>query len=378
MKSKMIFLGILLTSLLVLGSILNKTQTLEQEESLENVELAIYLEEEKASQMPSPSDGYEFEKAVCYVEGEETDEVSVTWDKDAWAPQIYGLEQHRTYCNLYFKQISFRDAFIECGLSGKDAATCFKENYLNPTSELIDDQTEDNNIRYVGKDPNNYVSFGNGVWRIIGVMNNMENSSNVSGSYIKIVDDSVDNYSTWNDDLENPWNTSNVQTLLNNTIYETLNKEYIETMSWPFNFVSSSASSYSAKDFYGAERSNKTNYWVGNVGLIYPSDYGFASVGSENVETNSCHTSSLSNYSSISDCVDNNWLYLNSTYWMMLAGPQYSSDSMERSYSFHTDGNVNSFSAGAYRGVLPAVYLKSSVKILSGSGTKTDPYILSL
>ena len=32
-----------------------------------------FLEEEKASQMPSPSDGYEFEKAVCYVEGEETD-----------------------------------------------------------------------------------------------------------------------------------------------------------------------------------------------------------------------------------------------------------------------------------------------------------------
>ena len=149
-------------------------------------------------------------------------------------------------------------------------------------------------------------------------------------------------------------------------------------MSWPFNFVPSSASSYSAKDFYGAERSNKTNYWVGNVGLVYPSDYGFASVGSENVETNSCHTSSLSNYSSISDCVDNNWLYLNSTYWMMLADPQYSSGSMERSYSFHTDGNVNSFSVGAYRGVLPAVYLKSSIKILSGSGTKTDPYILSL
>ena len=42
MNKKRILFGILLTSLLVLwGDILNKTQTLEQEEFLENVELAI-------------------------------------------------------------------------------------------------------------------------------------------------------------------------------------------------------------------------------------------------------------------------------------------------------------------------------------------------
>ena len=323
--------------------------------------------------MPTNTDGYEFEKAVCYVDGKKTSEVSIIWDKNAWAPLVHGLKEHRTSCNLYFKQISFHDAFIACGESGKDAATCYKENYLNPTSQLINDQTEDNNIRYVGSDPNNYVSFGNGLWRIIGVMNNMENSSNVSGSYIKIVDDSVDNYSSWNDDMDNAWNYSNVQTLLNNTIYETLNKEYIETMNWSYNYVSE-PNSYNVKDFYSMERMNKDNYLKANVGLIYPSDYGFASIGSESVGTNSCQVASLNNYGSLSDCIDNNWLYLDSTYWMMLGG----TTTHGRSYSFHTDGNINAYSTGAYRGVLPSVYLKSSVKILSGSGTKTDPYILSL
>ena len=52
MKSKIIILGILLTSFLVLGgSILNKTIP-EHRESLENLELAIYLENEKQSTIP--------------------------------------------------------------------------------------------------------------------------------------------------------------------------------------------------------------------------------------------------------------------------------------------------------------------------------------
>ena len=43
MKKMIIFLGILLTSLLVLGGgILNKKETLEQIENQENIELAIY------------------------------------------------------------------------------------------------------------------------------------------------------------------------------------------------------------------------------------------------------------------------------------------------------------------------------------------------
>lgn len=101
----MIFFGILLTSLFVLGDILNKSQTLEQEENLENTELAIYVEDEKVDTIPSKGnqDGYVFDKASCYVDGNEDGSVTVSWDNDSWAPIVKGLSTYKTRCDLHFR-----------------------------------------------------------------------------------------------------------------------------------------------------------------------------------------------------------------------------------------------------------------------------------
>lgn len=45
------------------------------------------------------------------------------------------------------------------------------------TDELKFDKTADNNLRYIGADPNNYVSFNGELWRIIGVMNNIDDGT---------------------------------------------------------------------------------------------------------------------------------------------------------------------------------------------------------
>ena len=107
MKSKMIFFGILLTSLFVLGGMLNKSQTLEQEENLENTELAIYVEDEKVDTIPSKGnqDGYVFDKASCYVDGNEDGSVTVSWDNDSWAPIVKGLSTYKTRCDLHLEWI---------------------------------------------------------------------------------------------------------------------------------------------------------------------------------------------------------------------------------------------------------------------------------
>lgn len=39
-------------------------------------------------------------------------------------------------------------------------------------NDLKKDNTSDQNIRYYGSNPNNYVSFNNELWRIIGVFGN--------------------------------------------------------------------------------------------------------------------------------------------------------------------------------------------------------------
>ena len=117
MKSKMIFLGILLTSLLVLwGDILNKTQTLEQEEFLENVELAIYLNEEKTNTIPSKEGNiYDEVRSSC------SNDAYIIWDYETWSPVVKNVKTYPTRCSLYFK-------------------TGYKEEILNGTDPVLKDE----------------------------------------------------------------------------------------------------------------------------------------------------------------------------------------------------------------------------------------------
>ena len=51
---------------------------------------------------------------------------------------------------------------------------------------LAYDGTNDNNLRYVGSNPANYVQYNNELWRIIGVMNNIETEGGATQSLVKI------------------------------------------------------------------------------------------------------------------------------------------------------------------------------------------------
>ena len=112
------------------------------------------------------------------------------------------------------------------------AATSFISNLAKTdTTNLIADDTNEANIRYVGATPNNYIDIGDGsLWRIIGVMNNVVNLDNESKkeSLIKIIRaDSIGSYS-WDRSTSginsgygvNEWSQAYVMKLLNpNTVY---------------------------------------------------------------------------------------------------------------------------------------------------------------
>ena len=64
-------------------------------------------------------------------------------------------------------------------------------NNTNPnitcTNTMSYDKTEDNNLRYVGKNPCNYVRFNDELWRIIGFFNNIDDGSGKKETRMKIV-----------------------------------------------------------------------------------------------------------------------------------------------------------------------------------------------
>ncbi len=98
MKKKIIKISILLTSLVVLGGYLNKEKYNQNDETL-----AIFLNEERTESIPSKEE-YSFDKAICTVDGNVTEDVKVEWDEESWAPILYNVKDHSTKCNLYFKE----------------------------------------------------------------------------------------------------------------------------------------------------------------------------------------------------------------------------------------------------------------------------------
>ena len=285
------------------------------------------------------------------------------------------------------------------------------ENLYNTAASengLVKDDTADKNIRYAGSDEDvkNYVSFDGDVWRIIGI---------VDGKVKLVKNDSIGTYS-WDSSASdkntgngyNIWETIEGKTKGDGTTKADLNillnegyyggaypsecyggrnntikdcpTEYIN--STLKNMVDENAIWYlgghnsymvQPKDMYEYERGTtvysgyadiaKTE-WTGPIGLIYPSDYGYAADRTHCTET-------LYGYSNAT-CTENNWLYKNSYYWTMSPG---SGDS-NGVFGVSSSGFVIYVNAYVADGVWPAIYLKSNILIESGDGSSSNPYIL--
>ena len=129
-------------------------------------------------------------------------------------------------------------------------------------------------------------------------------------------------------------------------------------------------------EMYGYERgplrydTSRPLYWDGMVGLIYPSDYGYASgkLCSDSVSVNSYNES----------CKDRNWIFNNSNQWLIT--PR--SDSSYLVFYLNSTGTVSIIyiptpeGAANRRNVRPTFFLTSTTTIVSGTGSIDDPYVI--
>ena len=142
----------------------------------------------------------------------------------------------------------------------------------------------------------------------------------------------------------------------------------IESVVW--NLGGTSSTRATTDTFYTAERgttvySGRPTTWTGKVGLMYPSDYGYAVLAS------SCaRTTNLGDYDSTA-CAGNNWLKIGSYQWTLT--PRSSNSS----YVFLVNsGLLHSSSANYGYGARPSIYLKSSIVVLGGDGSRDFPYAI--
>ena len=115
--------------------------------------------------------------------------------------------------------------------------------------------------------------------------------------------------------------------------------------------------------------------WQGKVGLMYPSDYGYATSGGSTSNRTSCLNKELYNWqdSSYSDCKNNDWLYNSSiSQWILSPNSSYSNFV----FGVSETGDVGCVEVFVPNAVRPSVYLISSTSILGGEGTLENPYTI--
>ena len=246
--------------------------------------------------------------------------------------------------------------------------------------------------RYTGVDPNNYVSFNNELWRIIGVFPTEDVSGKIENRVKIIRDESIGNI-PWDDsNYVNDWSTSSLQTLLNSGDYYNRTGEFsttglteeaksmISDAKWYLGGTENHTSSSNGltSHFYTYERGttvysgNPTN-WIGKVGLMYPSDYGYATSGGTTTKREACLAKELVNWPSSSDCYNNDWLYDSSdVQWTI------TSYSGEDYFVFFASDNIRIDLTSSNFTVRPVLYLSSDAQITGGVGTSSDPYTLGI
>ena len=310
-------------------------------------------------------------------------------------------------------------------LDYNSATDAQKKEMWTFSHEATEQTTALTDYRYIGANPNNYVKFNDELWRIIGVFDTDDGTGKVEKRLKIIRNESIGSYSWDNKDTstgaednsgKNNWSDARLNYLLNpghesetnggslywnrksGNCYDGSNnsttscdftstglrdsaKSMIGDAKWYLGGTSSFTTSANglASHFYSYERgttvySGHSTSWIGKVGLMYPSDYGYATSGGSSTNRASCMSKELYNWhsSSYSDCKNNDWLLNTST-------GQWTMSSANRSYAVfitYFTGRVYSTYATSVDAVRPVVHLKSTIKVISGSGTKDSPYIL--
>ena len=284
----------------------------------------------------------------------------------------------------------------------------------------------DGNVRYIGSNPNNYISFNGELWRIIGVMDGIEDSNGNVDKRIKIIRDEIILNTNWDSSEHsindgqgiNEWSTSNINKILNEDGYINRNsvtcevginntlgtcdftntglteesKKIIDSVVWDLgsnwddNYrVANAATFYQypksgkggnlcTTGLYCTDTVERTLSFTGLVGLVYPADYIYATAGNDSTSRDTCLNGTVIKDwdDNNPDCYNTNWMTTSDIFWAL--NPY--TDTTYNTTAFYIRNKVG-MRAGFYNyGVRPVVYLTKHLVIKTGDGSKENPYVV--
>ena len=267
-------------------------------------------------------------------------------------------------------------------LDMEGGSTCPDKHLYRIIGSIYEEKENTNRIKVIKATPLtdgttsafswDYTSSGSysNIWATI-ISGNYSNSLTSGSTLMKLLNSGA----WWNGTSGSYYNNSTTATNVNFTNYKLSDKAKSYVTVSRYYLSGYTTGDVNTTTMYGYERgtnrydTNRPLYWDGNVGLMYPSDFGYAA-------GNTCVTgTTLYNYDG--GCMNKDWLYISNTVqWLMSpnSGSSYYVFGVDSTgyvdYSDHTSSSYV-FSAR------PVFYLTSSASISDGEGTSAAPYILS-
>ena len=275
-------------------------------------------------------------------------------------------------------------------LNMEGGSTCPDKHLYRIIGSIYEEKENTNRIKLIKATPltdgttkgfsrdykvNNGSGSSDNIWATI-TSGNYSNSLTSGSQLMKLLNSGA----WWNGTSGSYYNDSTTAKTVNFTNYKLSDKakSYITTSRYylgGYNIFGG----VMTNQFYTYERgtarydNNRPLYWDGMVGLMYPSDYGYAA-------GNSCVTgTALYNYDG--ECKNKDWLWMTtrSDYtsrgeWLMSPKSATSMGMFSVDSSGYVSGDYSSVNTFSVR---PVFFLNSSARISSGDGSINNPYILS-
>ena len=329
-----------------------------------------------------PTEGYKFNTELSKCEnGSE-----ISWDDTKKVVVVSGNLSDK--CYVYFDIARFdklcNTSTLACHVAKLYTGTQ-GENGIYYHNTSLTNGAGDNNYRYAGANPNNYICLGSdattcpddNLFRIIGVF----------GDKVKVIKDKSVVKMHWDTSNYNTWSISSLNTYLNGTYLTSIGtlSDKIDVATWKVGGNTwDNISVSTAKEVYDYEIKNpsttastgETEYSA-KIGLMYVSDYMFAVLQDNWTLVAYNSNDATKDYRAIKA---ENWLYLGSDEYTITRSSKNSCEV----FAIYSSGEVYSYSVSCDSGeplpcsvyakyARPSFYLISSVEYSGGTGTSSDP-----
>ena len=232
------------------------------------------------------------------------------------------------------KQFTFK--YVDNSSKTNDVAAASLATTITNNSKKKDILLANDGI-YKGDNPDNYLKLNGTIWRIL--------SNNSDGS-IKIVSNEQTAQISWDTEGSTEFDNSTVKTYLNSTFYPSLNN------------VTEFKTSDFCLNYNGEQCTKKENI---TVGLLTTEDYLNAS---NNLKCISGTETECTKGNYLSDFSETN-------------GPEYTLNSVNNNIYTIDKGILNKTSSSAALNVRPVLTIDKSAKLVGGTGSKDNPYLIS-